>query len=106
MLDEHFLIYMAFSSPSDRLYVSYPIADAEGKTLLPSMIVKRLEELFPYHKERLLTNEPEQVSDEEQLMYVVNKSVAQSFTASQAQVMDPGIRHQRRLVEHVQCADE
>lgn len=47
------------------------------------MIVKRLEELFPHHKERLLTNEPEQVSDEEQLMYVVNKSVAQSFTASQ-----------------------
>lgn len=31
LLDEHFLIYMAFSSPSDRLYVSYPIADAEGK---------------------------------------------------------------------------
>ncbi|MCY8115263.1 helicase-exonuclease AddAB subunit AddB [Bacillus spizizenii] len=83
LLDEHFLIYMAFSSPSDRLYVSYPIADAEGKTLLPSIVIKRLEELFPQHKERLLTNEPEQVSDEEQLMYVVNKSVAQSFTASQ-----------------------
>lgn len=83
LLDEHFLIYMALSSPSDRLYVSYPIADAEVKTLLPSTVVKRLTELFPEHQERLLTNEPEQVSDCEQLLYLVNKSVAQSYTASQ-----------------------
>ncbi|AHK48629.1 ATP-dependent helicase [Bacillus velezensis TrigoCor1448] len=83
LLDEHFLIYMALSSPSDRLYVSYPIADAEGKTLLPSIVVNRLGELFPDHQEKLSAADPEQVSEEEQLQYLVNKQVAQTYTASQ-----------------------
>ncbi|NPC92125.1 helicase-exonuclease AddAB subunit AddB [Bacillus sp. WMMC1349] len=83
LLDENFLIYMALSSPSEKLYVSYPIADAEGKTLLSSTVVKQLEELFPGHGKKLLSNEPEQLSDEEQLEFLVNKSTALSYLASQ-----------------------
>ncbi|MEH6973911.1 helicase-exonuclease AddAB subunit AddB [Bacillus sp. JJ675] len=83
LLDEHFLIYMALSSPSDKLYVSYPIADAEGKTLLPSTVVKRLDELFPSSGEKVLVNEPEQLDDEEQLEFLVNKSTALSYLTGQ-----------------------
>lgn len=83
LLDENYLIYMALSSPSHQLYVSYPIADAEGKTLLPSTIVKRLNELFPDHAEKMLANEPEQLDDEAQLEFLVNKSTALSYLAGQ-----------------------
>ncbi|UUZ96147.1 hypothetical protein LJK87_18435 [Paenibacillus sp. P25] len=33
-LDESFLIYCSFCTPSEGLWLSYPLADEEGKTLL------------------------------------------------------------------------
>ncbi|RKN86973.1 helicase-exonuclease AddAB subunit AddB [Paenibacillus ginsengarvi] len=54
LLDESFLLYKALTTPSDSLWISYPLADEEGKSLLPSEIVKRLRAMFPALKERLL----------------------------------------------------
>ncbi|HWR06020.1 helicase-exonuclease AddAB subunit AddB [Sporomusa sp.] len=42
---EQFLIYTALTRAGRRLWVSYPLADAEGKALGPSMIVRRLKEI-------------------------------------------------------------
>lgn len=83
LLDENFLIYMAMASASSKLYLSYPIADAEGKAMLPSPIIKRVEEWFPLHQKKLLINEPEQLPDKDQLDFLVNKHVALSYLASQ-----------------------
>ncbi|MGG3624490.1 helicase-exonuclease AddAB subunit AddB [Bacillus gobiensis] len=83
LLDENFLIYLAMASASSKLYLSYPIADAEGKAMLPSPVIKRVEEWFPLHQKKLLINEPEQYSDEAQLDFIVNKHVALSYLASQ-----------------------
>ncbi|WP_257349237.1 helicase-exonuclease AddAB subunit AddB [Pseudalkalibacillus decolorationis] len=58
LLDEPFLIYMALSSASEYLYVSYPLADEEGKSLVPSILLNQLKELLPDLKERLLMLEP------------------------------------------------
>ncbi len=44
---EQYLAYVAFTRPSERLYLSYAAADAEGKELLPSLFVQRLRRLFP-----------------------------------------------------------
>jgi ATP-dependent helicase/nuclease subunit B len=85
LLDENFTIYMALSSPSDHLYISYPMADEEGKALLPSVIVKRIEEMFPEVEKQRLLNEPEQLSLEEQLSFIVNKNVTLSYVTSQLQ---------------------
>lgn len=62
LLDENFIIYMALSSSSEKLYLSYAMADEEGKALLPSVIIKRMEEMFPTIKQQRLLNEPEQLS--------------------------------------------
>ncbi|GAA3403762.1 helicase-exonuclease AddAB subunit AddB [Paenibacillus hodogayensis] len=59
LLDESFLIYTTLAAPSDSLWVSYPLADEEGKSLLPSEIVKRLKTMFPDLRERLLLTDPE-----------------------------------------------
>ncbi|MGM7719472.1 helicase-exonuclease AddAB subunit AddB [Metabacillus sp. Hm71] len=85
LLDENFLIYMALSSPAERLYLSYPMADEEGKALLPSVIIKRVEEMFPMVEKLRLLNEPEQLSLNEQLSFMVNKHVTLSYVTSQLQ---------------------
>ena len=43
---EQFYIYMLFSKPLNKLYVSYSSADMEGKTLRPSYFIDRLRQLF------------------------------------------------------------
>ncbi|MBP2634886.1 MAG: addB [Firmicutes bacterium] len=42
---EQFLVYTALSRASRYLWISYPLADAEGKALAPSPIIRRLKEL-------------------------------------------------------------
>lgn len=42
---EQFLVYTALTRASRRLWVSYPLADAEGKALAPSSVVRRLKEI-------------------------------------------------------------
>lgn len=44
---ENFSIYSAFSKPKDYLWVSYPLADEEGKAKRPSILIDRLKKLFP-----------------------------------------------------------
>lgn len=39
-------IYMAFSKPSDYLWVSYSMANAEGNAIRPSILIDRLKKLF------------------------------------------------------------
>lgn len=48
---EQFLVYTAFSIASDYLFISYPAADMEGKSLRPSMIIPRIKRIFPKLRE-------------------------------------------------------
>lgn len=41
-LDEQFLAYQLFTRAKKRLYISYPLADSEGKGILPSPLIVRL----------------------------------------------------------------
>jgi ATP-dependent helicase/nuclease subunit B len=79
LLDEQFLIYLAFTTASERLYVSYPLANDEGKALLPSIMIKRLKDFFPNLDEKLYTNDPAEYSDEEQFQFLVNPTIALSY---------------------------
>lgn len=49
--EEQFLVYRALSTPEKYLRLSYPIANAEGRTLRPSTIISRVKKLFPQVKE-------------------------------------------------------
>ncbi len=85
LLGEHFLVYSSFLCPSHQLYISYALADEEGKTLLPSSYIKRIKEMFPDLREKLLFNEPAELSQEEQLMFVHTPSTTLSNLAVQLQ---------------------
>ena len=44
--EEQYLVYKALTSTRENLIVTYPIADHEGKTLRPSVIISRLKKIF------------------------------------------------------------
>ncbi|WP_458414390.1 helicase-exonuclease AddAB subunit AddB [Schinkia sp. CFF1] len=85
LLDEQFLIYLALTSASDLLYISYPLADDEGKSLVPSILINRLKDLFPALKEKLSLNEPSEEIPLNQLQYVVNPKKTMSYLSIQLQ---------------------
>ncbi|MGV2886039.1 helicase-exonuclease AddAB subunit AddB [Paenibacillus taichungensis] len=75
LLDEQFLIYTVLCSPSKRLWLSYPLADEEGMTLLVSEVIKHTKMLFPYAKTGQLHSEPASTMGEsEQVSYISTPS--------------------------------
>lgn len=80
LLDEQFMIYLALTNGSDRLFVSYALADEEGKTLQPSMVIQRLRDLFPNLKEHLYQNEP---GMEDDLSFVQHPVKSVSYLSAQ-----------------------
>lgn len=40
-------LYKLFSSPSEKLYISYSIGTTEGKSLQPSLYIEKLKQIFP-----------------------------------------------------------
>lgn len=85
LLDENFLVYGALTSASQAIYISYPLANEEGKSLLPSPVIKRIKDLFPNVPEKFYMNEPSELQAEEQLDYIVNPDVSLSYLATQLQ---------------------
>lgn len=72
LLDERFLIYGALSAASNSLWLSYPIADEEGKTLLPSEVIRHMRTIFPGYLPEVSLNDESKCEEgtEVQLDYV------------------------------------
>ncbi|TYR79567.1 helicase-exonuclease AddAB subunit AddB [Priestia megaterium] len=85
LFDEQFLIYLALVSASERLYISYPLANEEGKTLLPSLVINRIKELFPLLEENLLMTGPTDLPENYQLDYITNPLTTIAHLAGQLQ---------------------
>lgn len=47
VFDEQYLVYRTLTVAGKYLKISWPIGDSEGKTMRPSIIVSRLQKLFP-----------------------------------------------------------
>ncbi len=81
LLDEQFLAYTGFTLPSHGLWISYALADEEGKTLLPSEYVRRIARMFPWlASPQLWMAEPSSVADEAgQTEYLVHPERSLSY---------------------------
>ncbi|MFY4774271.1 helicase-exonuclease AddAB subunit AddB [Metabacillus sp. RGM 3146] len=90
LLDENFLIYRALTSSGEKLFLSYPLADEEGKALLPSIVVKRISEIFPNIENVFYVNEPEVLPLDEQLSFIINPPVTLTYLAAQLQTWKRG----------------
>ncbi|MFT9597915.1 helicase-exonuclease AddAB subunit AddB [Mesobacillus sp.] len=86
LLDENFIAYKAFVTPSEQLYISYPIANEEGKALMPSSFIKRISDLFPEHQSHFFLPDPSELPEDEQIEYAAGENVALSYLTSQLQL--------------------
>lgn len=85
LLEEQFLIYQTVTRASERLYISCPLADEEGKTLLASSFIKKVKRMFPHVKEVFVTNDVNDLSHQEQISYVATPEVTLSYVTQQLQ---------------------
>lgn len=90
LMDENFIIYSGLTSSSDYLWISYPLADEEGKTLVPSILINRIKEMFPSIKEQLIVNEPIEEDEQSQIHYISRPSSTLPYVASQLQAWKKG----------------
>ncbi|MCA1056419.1 helicase-exonuclease AddAB subunit AddB [Rossellomorea aquimaris] len=90
LLDEEFVAYKAFTTSSEKLVISYPIANDEGKALLPSSYIKRFKEMYPDARTKLLFNEPSELPEMDQLHYISHPNVSISHLTSQLQLKKRG----------------
>ncbi|PLT33825.1 helicase-exonuclease AddAB subunit AddB [Bacillus sp. V5-8f] len=86
LMDEEFTAYKAFMTPSQKLYLSYPLADEEGKTLLPSSYIKRVRDVLPNLAESFYMNDPSDLPASRQVEYAANFDVALSYLTAQLQL--------------------
>ncbi len=55
---ENFIVYLGLTRSSEKLWLSYSLADLEGKAQRPSPVVRKLKEIFPKLEESLLEHQP------------------------------------------------
>ncbi|MBB6675379.1 helicase-exonuclease AddAB subunit AddB [Cohnella nanjingensis] len=83
LLDERFLAYLALTTPSRHLWISYPLADEEGQGLLPSEMIRRLRGWFPGLPTGALAAEPQPGDPEaRQLACVAHPGRALTYTVA------------------------
>lgn len=61
---EQFLIYTAFSTASEFLWISYASADIDGKSLRPSIVISRIKSIFTCLEEEIYVNPYEVQNDD------------------------------------------
>lgn len=86
LLDEEFLAYKAFTTPAESLYLSYPLANDEGKSILPSTYIKKMRDLFPEAATLYFMSDPKDLPEESQLDYAVHYKTTLSYLTGQLQL--------------------
>lgn len=92
MLESQFLLYLALTRASQGLRVSYSLADEEGRSLSPSLLIHHLRELFPALREEEAEAEPEKE---------VKESAAQVSEEEKAAALLPYLSHPRRALSRL-----
>ncbi|WP_301107843.1 helicase-exonuclease AddAB subunit AddB [Sporosarcina sp.] len=80
LMRESYMVYRAFTGARERLTVSYPIADEEGKALIPSLYVPRLQQISNDIPVELAVIEPTDLPDtEDKMPYIEHPEVSLSY---------------------------
>ena len=84
LLDDQFLIYSVLTMPSRGLWLSYPLADEEGKALRPAELIRRVKRMFPWLEETFVHLEPNAaMGEEDQAQYAVRPQQALTLLLTQ-----------------------
>lgn len=92
LLDEQFIIYTALTTQSEHLWLSYPLADEEGKSLLPSEVIRRVKTMFPMVPTQFMMAEPLAIFDQAtQMQYIAHPERALSYLIVQLREWQRGV---------------
>ncbi|MFC4409522.1 helicase-exonuclease AddAB subunit AddB [Chungangia koreensis] len=83
LMDETFMAYRAFTTPQEKLIVTYPVADEEGKALMPSLYINRLQQLLPGTDIQLAAIDPTELPEDNQMDYISHPRPTLPFVAMQ-----------------------
>jgi len=85
LLNESFLIYMSQSIPQEKLYFTFPLADEEGRSLQPSMMLNYIQEIFPEMNVEVAFDSPLEVTEQEEQMFITHPQKTLSQLTQQLQ---------------------
>lgn len=85
LLNESFLIYMTQAIPKEKLYLTYPLADEEGRSLQPSMMLNHIHDLFPAMKVEVAFDSPTEVNENEEISFITHPEKTLSHLTQQLQ---------------------
>lgn len=88
--EEDLIAYKIVSLPSDKLFLSYPVADEEGKVLSESNYLRKIKGQFKNLNEEIYLTDPSLLSDQEQSRYIRSKRAALGLLTSQLQMYKRG----------------
>ncbi|NLY50901.1 MAG: helicase-exonuclease AddAB subunit AddB [Firmicutes bacterium] len=86
---EDYLTYIALTRASEFLWLSFPLADEEGRALTPSRVITRLRSLFPHLVELYAAAEPSGVPAED-LSFLSTPERAAGYLAGQLRLARAG----------------
>ncbi len=82
LMDESYMAYRAFTSAREKLFISYPISDEEGKSLLPSLYISPIQQVLPGIGLQLAVSDPsELLNEEEQADYIIHPRTALPYVS-------------------------
>jgi len=83
LLDERFVIYQMLTKASERLSLSYPLADEEGKGMLPSEVIRQLRYQLPHAVITSTLVEPKlEMSVADQRQFLAHPKTAMTYLIS------------------------
>ncbi|WCK56217.1 helicase-exonuclease AddAB subunit AddB [Aneurinibacillus sp. Ricciae_BoGa-3] len=85
LIEEELMIYRALLSPTRQLYLSYPLADEDGKAQQPAGLIKRIKDMFPLLTEQFIPADPGELPVEAQLTCITNPARTLSYLAARIQ---------------------
>lgn len=76
LIDDWFYIYLSLTLAQDKLWISYPLSDTEGKAKMPSSLIKRITNLFPQLPKPILLQDPEEMIDADRFVTTPKKTLS------------------------------
>ena len=76
LIDDWFYIYLSLTLAQDKLWISYPLSDTEGKAKMPSSLIKRITNLFPRLPKPILLQDPEEMIDADRFVTTPKKTLS------------------------------
>lgn len=89
VFDEQFLVYIAITRSSDKLFLSFPLADEEGGAIAPSQVIARVKELLPGAIERVWPVEPDEAVTDD-LGFITNPGRTLSYLVARMREVKAG----------------